>query len=262
MNSTSSSDVILKVENLNMTYSVSQYGSGSSLRDFFIDALRSPYRFVFKKKDELKILSDISFEFRKGDRIGIIGVNGVGKTTLCRCITEMITPTSGTVTINGDVRSIFNSAIGINGELTGRENAHLLAKLLFQKLTKSELMSVVSEAIEFSEINEFIDVPIKHYSKGMRTRLSLSVISSLPTDLLILDEVLDGADQFFREKISRRMFDIINRSGVVVLVSHGAEEIEQICNRVLLLNDGKILFDGNVKKGLAVYKHLGRKYEQ
>ncbi len=258
MNSTCSSDVILRVQDLNMAYSIDYYGKGSSsFRDFFVGALKSPVDYFLRKKDSIHILSDISFQLYRGDRVGIIGVNGAGKTTLCRCIAKMLVPTSGEVVINGEVRSIFNSSTGVNCELTGRENAYLLARLLFQKLSKEELDRVVDEAIVFSELHDFIDVPLKNYSKGMQTRLSLSVISSLPTDLLILDEVLDGADQFFREKISHRMNDIITRSGAVIFVSHSVDEIEKVCNRLIILRDHKVLFDGGVKKGLAIYKYMG-----
>lgn len=258
MNSTSSFKNILKVDKLNIAFSIDFYRNGSSsLKDFFVSAIKSPINYIFKKRDYLHVLKDIDLELSEGDRLGIVGVNGAGKTTLCRCIAGMLIPDTGKVKIQGEVRSIFNSNIGVIDELTGRENAHLLAKMLFPKLSKKELQELVEDSMDFSELHEFSDVPFKNYSKGMQTRLCLSVISARPADLLILDEVLDGADQFFREKVTERMNSMISKSGAVIFVSHNPDQLEMVCNRLLVMKDHKVIFDGGVKKGLALYKFMG-----
>jgi ABC-type polysaccharide/polyol phosphate transport system ATPase subunit len=136
-------------------------------------------------------------------------------------------------------------------ELTGRENVYLLGRLFFPEI--KNLTSIVNEAIEFSELGHFIDVPFRQYSKGMQARLLLSLISSQATDILILDEVFDGADYFFQQKLSARMRKFIESSGATIFVSHHAEQIRAICDQVLVMRDGKIGYFGNVEDGIQYY---------
>src|SRR5690606_40243843 len=178
--------------------------------------------------DQLHVLKGIDLKLNRGDRLGILGVNGSGKTTLCRCISGMYVPTKGTININGEVRSIFDTSVGIIPELTGRENAYLLSRFIFPHISKEERKRIVEEALDFTELGHFLDTPYRTYSKGMQARLSLSIISSKPTDLLILDEVFDGADEFFQAKISKRVLDMIHNSGSVIFVSHSPDQVIQI----------------------------------
>lgn len=223
----------------------------NSLRDKAIRLLRHPVETFFGEKELLRILDGINFEIRKGDRVGIIGVNGTGKTTLCRCLVGMYRPSKGKIIVNGTVRGIFDTSTGIMPELTGRENAYLLARLFYPHL--KDLRPIVEEALEFSELGHFADIQFKQYSKGMQSRLALSIISSVPADLLILDEVFDGADVFFQTKIAARMKKLIENSGAVIFVSHSADQVRDLCNRVILLEKGKIQFDGPVHEGLTIY---------
>jgi ABC-type polysaccharide/polyol phosphate transport system ATPase subunit len=256
MRSTSTSEKeILRVERLNLVFQVMPHPFWS-WRDAFTQAVRNPLEVLLAEPDRLHILKDVSFTLRQGDRVGLLGVNGTGKTSLCRCIAGIYAPTSGSVVMNGRLRAIFDTAVGIQPELTGIENARLLAELIYPE-SDYDRERLVSEATEFSELGKFLDVPYRLYSNGMQARLCLSLISSRPCDLLILDEVFDGADAFFREKISARILKMITASGAVLFVSHGADQIRRVCNRLIVLADGHVVHDGDVESGLALYERSG-----
>jgi ABC-type polysaccharide/polyol phosphate transport system ATPase subunit len=244
---------IIRVRDLNLVFRTSVYRSWT-WREAFVRAVKDPLD-VFPGQDErLHILKNISFDVSHGDRIGLLGVNGVGKTSLCRCIAGFYQPTSGQVERNGSLRALFDVAVGVQHELTGRENAWLLAELMFPG--EPEMAEIVNQALEFSELGKFLDTPFRLYSKGMQARLGLSLSAFRPADLLILDEVFDGADMFFREKISAKMLDLMRDSGAVIFVSHAADQIRLVCNRLILLNQGRIIFDGAVDEGLSALEGL------
>lgn len=252
---TSTSSLILDVRDITMNYRL-EYFKQDGLRDKFIKALTSPVKTILKKQDQFKVLDDISFKIHRGERVGIIGANGAGKTTLCRIISKMIYPDSGNVVINGTCRAIFNATIAVLPELTGRENAYLLGSILYPEVSDRELREIVEESIQFSEVGHFIDTPFKNFSKGMQARLCLSLISSKGCDLLVLDEVYDGADEFFRRKIADRIARLIHNSGAVIIVSHSPDQILSSCNRVILVNNSRIEFDGKTDEGLSLYRKI------
>ena len=199
----------------------------------------------------------MDLQLKKGDRLGVLGCNGSGKTTLCRVISGMLIPTSGSVNLNGRCQAIFNTSIGILPQLTGRENANLLACLMFPELSTEERTELVNEALDFSDLGKFVDTPYAQYSKGMQSRLSLSVISSRVSDLLILDEVFDGADMFFREKVTKRVLNLIEGSGATIFVSHNLDQVRMSCNKVLVMVDGRKWFLGDIEEGIKLYSSLG-----
>jgi ABC-2 type transport system ATP-binding protein len=250
MNSSLPSDVLLEAKNLHLDYPVRLYGH-TGLRETFISAMAHPWNFLTKSPEILPVLRGVNFSLRKGDRVGLIGVNGAGKTSLCRILCGMITPHIGTIESRGDVEAIFDVGTGIMPELTGRENAYLLARLFYR--TRDIPKEKVEEALEFSELGPFLDAPFKTYSRGMQARLVLSLVSTTPSEVLILDEVFDGADVFFKDKIAERMMKKIERSEAVVFVSHGPDQILQLCNRVVILSQGKIIFDGPPQEGIELY---------
>ena len=253
MNSTSkSNDTILEIKNLSLTYNVS-YSKIGNLRDFFIKAVQSPLRFLFEKPAKLQILNNISFNIKRGEIVGIIGVNGAGKTSLCRLITGMYGQ-KDEVKMHGILRAIFDTGTVMHSELSGEENAWIITNIIYSKLPKEERISIVEEALHFAGLDEFVHAPFKTYSKGMKVRLFLSIISSRPCDLLILDEVFSGADTFFNEKISKRIKRVIQESGAVIFISHEEELVKEICNRVIVLGDKKVLYDGDVEAGCKFYK--------
>ena len=256
MNSTlKSKKTIVEVNNLEIVYNVKSYLQ-DGLREKFIHFVRNPIHSLMNTCDYLHAINKVSFTIKEGDRVGIIGANGAGKTTLCRCIGGMFQPRGGKVKTYGKIRGIFDTSVGILPELTGRENAHLLGNMMYPGLNKVELRQLVEESLRFSGLGSFLDVPFKMYSKGMQVRFSLSLISARPTDLLILDEVYDGADQFFRNKISKRILKLIFASGSVLFVSHSHNNIRETCNRAILLHKGKILLDSHPDEVLYAYKQL------
>lgn len=253
MRSTSNSEVILTVEKLRIFFELEHFAH-QGMRDVFISAFSHPFNYLFRPKELLYVVDDISLEIHKGMRLGIVGNNGSGKTTLCRAIAGMIRAQEGSIKTTAEVRAIFDTGTGVLPELTGRENAYLLARLFFPEI--KELAPIVEEAIDFSELGHFIDIPFNNYSKGMQSRLILSLISSVPTEILLLDEVLDGADIFFQKKIGARMEAFIKASGATVFVSHSYDQIKQVCTSLIVLHKGKIQFQGGVEEGWAVYKGL------
>ncbi len=238
---------IVSLENLKLSFSA-DYHRANTWRDLFT---RSHSKLI-SNRARVRVADDLSLKIYPGDRVGILGVNGAGKTSLLRCIAGIYRPNSGHVRLRGRVRAIFDTAIGIRPDLTGRENAELLAELLYpEHRNRAEL---VAEALEFSELGDFLDVPYRTYSNGMQARLCLSIVTCAPSDLLILDEVFEGADRFFRERAAQRVLSMINRSGAVLFVSHSADQVRRACNRTVVLSGGKIVFDGGVEEGIAFYE--------
>lgn len=250
MNSIAASDTLLRVNHLRMFFELEHFEIQSA-REVFISALTNPIDHFFRKKELLYVIDDVSFEVKRGMRLGVIGVNGSGKTSLCRCLAGMMVAQEGTVETKGEVRAIFDTGTGVLPELTGRENAYLLARLFFPYI--DNLTPLVNETLEFSELGHFIDIPFRQYSKGMQTRLLLSLISSISTDVLILDEVFDGADVFFQHKLAQRMKGFIEKAGATIFVSHSPEQVREVCNQVLVLDHGKVTFFGEVEEGLKHY---------
>lgn len=257
MNSSLSSSPIVRVEGLHLSYTIDHY-TNQSVRDLFINLAASPLKTLSAKEKYYHVLNDINFEIKHGDRLGLLGINGAGKTSLCRCLAGIITPQAGSIKINGNTRAIFDTGVGIIPELTGRENAEVICSLIYPSINSTERKQIINDSLEFSELGEFLDVPFLKYSKGMQARLSLSLISARGCDLLILDEVYDGADVFFQEKVSARVMRMIENSGAVLFVSHSLEQIKKTCNRLLILNEAKIIFDGDVSDGVKHYMGLTR----
>lgn len=221
----------------------------TSIRDVFVKKLSASAR----ANDYKVVLNDINFQLRSGDRLGIIGENGGGKSSLCRCISGSYPLSVGSVSRHGDIRALFESSLSVYPELSGRENMSLLAEIFYDR-KKHDIPQMLQESLRFSELEESIDLPVKTYSKGMQLRLTLSILSAVPTDILILDEVFDGADEFFRIKLSERIRKLISGSGAVIFISHQEEQVMNICTRVLVLKKGEIIYDGDPATAFKVYR--------
>ena len=197
-------------------------------------------------------LTDISFEIHKGDAIGIIGHNGAGKSTLLKLLSRVTAPTEGNIYIKGRIASMLEVGTGFHPELTGRENVFLNGAIL--GMTKSEIARKFDEIVSFAEMEEFIDTPVKRYSSGMYVRLAFAVAAHLDSEILVMDEVLAVGDMKFQQKCLERMANISNEEGrTIIYVSHNMSTIRQLCNRCIVLNHGKIKFNGDTEQAIAVY---------
>jgi ABC-type polysaccharide/polyol phosphate transport system ATPase subunit len=253
MTSTSDSDWLVRARGLRLHFDV-RLRPPTSFRELFARWIWTAQQDRTERR-RIDAICDVTFDVRRGDRIGLIGQNGSGKTSLCRCVGGIYQPRSGLLARRGEIRSLFCGFPLIENELTGRENARLLASLLYTNIAdRAQLAHLVEESLAFSELGPgLLDMPLKYYSTGMRARLVLSLMSAAPCDLLILDEVFDGADQFFRERVAARMRDVMRRSGAVLFVSHSMQLVRENCNRVWVYDAGRILFDGPIEQGIDLY---------
>ncbi len=206
--------------------------------------------------DRFMALNGIDLEIHKGEALGIIGRNGAGKSTLLKIISRITAPTEGEVEIIGRVTSMLEVGTGFHGEMTGRENVYLNGAIL--GMTKAEIDSKMEEIIAFSEVGEFIDTPVKRYSSGMYVKLAFSVAAHLDNEIQIMDEVLAVGDMEFQKKCLQKMRAAARVEGRTVLyVSHNMSTIRRLCDRCIVLDEGKIVFDGDVDKAFSLYMGTG-----
>ena len=197
-------------------------------------------------------LNGVSFEVKKGEAVGIIGSNGAGKSTLLKLLTHVTAPTEGDIDLYGRVASMLEVGTGFHPEMTGRENVYLNGAIL--GMTRAEIDAKMAEIIEFSEVGDFIDTPVKRYSSGMYVKLAFSVAAHLDSEIMIMDEVLAVGDMKFQKKCLTKMRQAARRDGKTVLyVSHNMATIRDLCDRCIVLDQGKIVFDGAVDEGIAIY---------
>ena len=201
--------------------------------------------------DTLTALNNISLTINEGEKVGIIGPNGAGKTTLLKVISGIYKPYSGTITVSGRVAPIIDITAGFNPELTGRENIFLYGAIL--GFSRKEILERLDDIIDFSELHEFINTPVKYYSNGMYLRLAFSIAVSMEADIVLIDEVLSVGDEHFKAKAQHKLKEMLEKSKIVIFVSHSMEEIMSICNRVILLNKGRILLDGSPEEVVNYY---------
>lgn len=244
---------LAELRKVHLTFSISKTET-NTLKESFINFLRNPVDIIFASDNIFQCLQNINLKINDGDRIGLLGKNGSGKTSLCHLLTGNIRPTLGEATRNCKIRSIFSSTSHLYPDLSGRENARVMARLLYPYLGDKELINVANESIAFAELGQFSDVAVKNYSKGMSSRLLLSLLTTLPAELLIMDELFDGADQFFMEKFSPRLESIIEQSNAILFVNHNLEFLKKYCNRIIVLHNGEIFFDGLPQKGFFCYQ--------
>lgn len=197
-------------------------------------------------------LNGVSFEIKKGEAVGIIGHNGAGKSTLLKLITRVTAPTSGYIGLNGRVASMLEVGTGFHPELTGRENIYMNGAIL--GMSRKEIDEKIEQIIDFSEVRQFIDTPVKRYSSGMYVKLAFSVAAHLDSEIVIMDEVLAVGDMAFQKKCLDKMRDAATTEGKTVLyVSHNMNTIRQLCDRVIVLEKGSVIFDGGVNEGINQY---------
>lgn len=197
-------------------------------------------------------LKDISLTINQGERIGIIGANGAGKSTLLKLICQITAPTEGDIDIYGRVSSMLEVGTGFHGEMTGRENIYMNGAIL--GMSKKEIDERIEDIIDFSEVREFIDTPVKRYSSGMFVKLAFAVAAHLNSEILIMDEVLAVGDMAFQEKCLEKMREAASSDGkTIIYVSHNMNTIRDLCDRCIVLDKGQLIYDGDVEEGISMY---------
>lgn len=219
---------IIQVRNLSKSYRLGQVAQGSRQRlgrDAVIWALR-----------------EVSFEVLPGEVIGIVGRNGAGKSTLLKILSRIVKPTTGEVDIYGRLGSLLEIGTGFHPDLTGRENVYLNGAII--GMSRGEIRRKFDEIVAFSEVEEFLDVPVKHYSSGMQVRLAFSVAAHFEPEILVLDEALAVGDAAFQQKCHHKMQDVIREGRTIFFVSHDASSVIRLCGRALLIESGRLKDDG------------------
>ncbi|HNQ15159.1 MAG TPA: ABC transporter ATP-binding protein [Pyrinomonadaceae bacterium] len=239
---------VIKAENLAKLYRL-----GGTRHNSLRDTLMEFVRFKRGDRNELWALDDVSFEVEDGVTLGIIGRNGAGKSTLLKILSRITKPTRGFAEIRGRVGSLLEVGTGFHNELSGRENIYLSGAIL--GMTRAEIQSKFDEIVAFSEIEKFIDTPVKHYSSGMYMRLAFAVASHLEPDILIVDEVLAVGDTAFQKKCLSKMRDVGKTGRTVLFVSHDMQAINRLCERTIWFKDGRIEQDGETSSVVGAYLH-------
>lgn len=203
------------------------------------------------KADVRTVLKDINVNIKKGETVALIGTNGSGKSTLLKLMTKIIYPTSGTVKTNGKLTSLLELGAGFHEDFTGRENIYFNASIF--GLSKKEIDAKIDEIIEFSELGDFIDNPVRTYSSGMYMRLAFSVAINVEADILLIDEILAVGDQHFQDKCFAKLEELKNSNKTIVIVSHSLGSVQKLCDRAIWIKDGKVELDGKTNKVIEEY---------
>lgn len=199
----------------------------------------------------VRALMDLTFELNDGDRVGLVGHNGAGKSTLLRALGAIYVPTSGKAQITGEIGSLIDISLGINPEASGRENVFIRGQLL--GLSKRQIAERYEEIVEFAELGDFMEMPVRTYSSGMHLRLAFAVSTVVRPEILLMDEWLSVGDENFKHKAEARLGQLVDSTKILVIASHSRELIERVCNRVIWLEHGQIKMDGTVEEVLPAY---------
>lgn len=223
---------MIKAENVSVKYLMS-YDRIQSMKEYLVQMVKGKIKY-----EEFWALKDVSFEVKKGEVLGIIGHNGAGKSTLLKVISGILKPTSGSVQVNGSIVPMLELGSGFDFDLTGRENVFLNGAIL--GCSEQFLQQKYEEIVKFSELGQFIDVPLRNYSSGMVMRLAFSIATVVQPDILIVDEILAVGDAEFQAKSKKRMLELMGGGTTVLFVSHSLEQIREMCDRVLWLERGHL----------------------
>ena len=236
----------VEVQHVSMRFNLARE-KVDNLKEYIVRMLKGEMVSV----DEFWALKDISFTIPKGEPFALIGSNGSGKSTMLKIISGILTPTKGNVTVNGSIAPLIELGAGFDMELTGRENIFLNGAIL--GFSKKEMQEKYDEIVDFSELSEFIEVPVKNYSSGMVARLGFSCATTVRPEILIVDEILSVGDHKFQEKCSKRMETMMGAGTTVILVSHSENDVKRICKKAAWINKGNLMFAGDVVSAIEKY---------
>ena len=239
---------MIKFESVSKSY-VSDKNRNDSLKDLFSFSRKREADIIHK---DFLAVDDVSFSVQKGSSIGILGRNGAGKSTILKLLTRIILPSQGRVIVNGNISCLLEVGAGFHQDLSGYENILLSGAILGMK--RREILEKIEKIIEFSEINDFIFSPVKHYSSGMYLRLAFSVGVHLDSDILVIDEALAVGDALFQDKCLKKIKEIKNEGRTIVFVSHDAEQVRTVCDQCIVMSKGKVLYIGETDQAIEQYK--------
>lgn len=246
---------MISVKNVTMKFNLGI--EASSFKETFI-SLFDKKRRVSKEKNELLALNNVSFDIKKGEVVGLIGSNGAGKSTLLKVVSGVMKPTTGKVSVSGVISPMIELGAGFDLELTARENIYLNGAVL--GYSKKFIDDKFNDIVEFSELRDFLDVPVKNFSSGMTAKLAFSIATVVDPEILIVDEILSVGDIKFQEKSKKKMMEMIKGGTTVLYVSHSLDSIKELCTRVIWLEHGQIVKIGDAKKICEEYynKQMGK----
>lgn len=242
------SETVLRIENVSVKYRLTEQ-KVDDLKGYFIKLLKRELRYK-----EFLALDDVSFSLNRGDRLAIMGMNGAGKSTLLKVIAGVLKASEGKVFKQGKVVPLLELGAGFDMQYTGAENIYLYGAML--GYSKEFLEEKYAEIVEFAELGDFINVPLKNYSSGMKARLGFSIATVVEPDILILDEVLSVGDAKFRKKSEKKIMDMFDKGITVLFVSHNETQVRNLCTRGILLENGKLTISGTVEEVLEKYKTI------
>ena len=238
--------IMVDVDHVSMIFNMASEQL-NSIKEYMIALAKR--ELMFK---EFRALDDVSFTVRKGDVFGILGTNGSGKSTVLKVIAGVLEPSKGTCTVNGNIAPLIELGAGFDMELTARENIYLNGALL--GYSKKFIDENFDEIVSFAEVEKFLDMPLKNYSSGMKSRLGFSVATLVEPDILILDEVLSVGDAKFRKKSEAKIMSMFDKGVTVLFVSHSLDQVKRLCNKAILLEKGKIISHGSIEEVSKVYE--------
>lgn len=239
----SKSDVVIEVKNVSKQFNV-YFDKANTLKE----------RIIFWKRNNhevRKVLNDVSVSIKRGETVALIGVNGSGKSTLLKLISKIIYPNEGTIEVNGKLTSMLELGAGFHPDFSGMENIYFNASIF--GLSKKEIDNRLEDIIEFSELRDYIDNPVRTYSSGMYMRLAFSIAINVDADIMLIDEILSVGDQHFQDKCFERMQELKKEGKTIVLVTHDVNSAKKLCDRAVWLRNGKIEMDGNSSEVLDRY---------
>jgi ABC-2 type transport system ATP-binding protein len=239
-------DNIIEANDVAMRFNMNKENV-NSLKEYFVKLVKGQLMF-----EEFWALKNVSIEVKRGDVLGIVGLNGAGKSTLLKVIAGVLKPTLGKVTIKGSIAPLIELGAGFDFELTARENIFLNGAIL--GYSRKFMAEKFEEIVEFSELRDFLDVPLKNYSSGMVARIGFAIATLMDPDILIVDEILSVGDFQFQEKCERRIKKLFDEGTTVIIVSHSIQQIEKLCSKVLWLEHGRVKMFGSTKEVCDLYK--------